>query len=303
MIEVAQVLNNISIKIKLLGGVGLLVVALVGLVGVSLWGLSTTNDMFTEYRAEAGKTVAVTDVTNAFTLARMGALQFRLTPSDKAADTVATYTAQVRQDGTALRKWIKDPAQLAELKTLQTQVGAYAGMFEKVRDSQTRITAIFTSLEALGKEIPEKIARLVDAPDAGAARTQDLLASNARSDFLVGALHAERIARDPSQENFSLARESVARAHEAMTSLANEQADHRTRTAVMDVDTAISRYLDQLGELERLVDTRREANAGLLEIGPKILGVYVSMLKSSIENQSEIGPKTVTHINATIGEV
>ena len=131
----------------------------------------------------------------------------------------------------------------------------------------------------------------------------ELQASTALNDFLVASLHAERLAREPSEQNFKDAHDHLVSARETIASLAKGLSDARTRKIAADVGDAVSGYLDQLDELKRLSDARRQADTEIAAIGPKILTAYQGMLEKSIDNQSGLGPKAVKFIDGTIREV
>ncbi|MEI2385077.1 methyl-accepting chemotaxis protein [Breoghania sp. JC706] len=278
-------------------------VALAGLAGVSLWGLNTTNSMFTDYRGEAGKTVAITDVTKAFTMARVAALQFKLAPSKENGEAVGTYTEQVKDGGAGLKKWIKDPAQLARFDVLQSDVAKYDKLFDKIRESQGGVTGAFASFKAWGIQVPDQMGRLLGLLASDGDHGAELQASRALNDFLVASLHAERIAREPSEQNFKAAQDNLASAREAIGALAKDVSDARARKIAADVGEAVTHYLDQLDELKRLSEARRQADTEIAAIGPKILAAYQGMLDTSIDSQNRLGPQAVKFIDGTIRKV
>lgn len=167
---------SISAKLWVLSISGLIFVLVVGASG---WiGVSSSGEIFKEYRATARAQKLTSNIGEDFLQARIAALKFRLTAEDTDRKEVASNIEEIRVDTDRMASLLSDSQILGSLRELASDAADYGRSFEEglALAPEARPAFYATTLDVIGP----RIAAAIDTIQNGLEAEQDRLGPEAQ---------------------------------------------------------------------------------------------------------------------------
>ncbi len=170
---------NISISAKLwvLSAAGLVFVLVVGAAG---WlGVTSSGDIFKDYRATARAQKLTSNIAEDFLQARIAALKYRLTAEERDRAEVASNLEEIATEAGRMSSLLSDAQTLQSLEGLATDARAYGEAFEQglARAPEDRAAFYATTLDRIGP----RIAGALDSIQNGLEAEQDRIGPEAQA--------------------------------------------------------------------------------------------------------------------------
>ncbi|EKE71608.1 MULTISPECIES: methyl-accepting chemotaxis protein [Oceanibaculum] len=133
-----KALDNLKVSTKISANSGLILLLLLACSGVTIYGLMTAKDYFSDYRNLTVQTVSAAQVQTYMQTARIGVTGFVLNGNRQSAGMVAENVAQAQESIQQILNRIEDPAITARMEGAASQIRSYGQTFQTLLPMQER---------------------------------------------------------------------------------------------------------------------------------------------------------------------
>ncbi|WP_319775154.1 methyl-accepting chemotaxis protein [Breoghania sp.] len=297
-------LNNLSIKVKLFGGIGILVLALVAMVAFSLNGLGRVSTQFGEYRDQSNETLELSSTARAMVEARLALMKFGDRKTEESArdakEAIAKVIAGTKQAQSHFRtqEWIKRAdVMLGQLGHYQSSFGDFIGLIAKLDGQRAHY------LESVGNLRAELRAFATQAKRVG--NTEAVFMSGATADGLLEThLLGVRLVETPKPEYLEEAQAKVDEFSAQITDLGKVVEDPRLRSMT---STMVKEIRGLGGELKEIFASAQQRDSlwkeHLASTGLGLMTEFQNMIDEYRISYNEISDQTVQLLSSTTSNV
>ena len=297
-------LNNVSIKTKLFGGVGLLVVALAGLVVFNLTGLKRVSGLFDTFQSDSIEAQKVNTATQNVILARLAVLKFGDTGDEALAEKTAVAIKGIIAEAGKVRSEIADPQIRAKLETLESQIRDYGEAFHEFVLNDADIDANRAELEKLTATMQKGLDDLARQAYRDGSGNEIYFAGQALGALLSGQEYINRVAEDPKGGDIDLANgqlEAVGKHLSSLNAMASNVERRKAASGLSDQLTQEKALLDALHA--DYLKRDRIWHEQLAVLGTKFMADYRSILQDVVAAQNDVGKRAGVRIESIVMEV
>ncbi|PTW59738.1 methyl-accepting chemotaxis sensory transducer with TarH sensor [Breoghania corrubedonensis] len=297
-------LNNISIKVKLFGGIGFLVLALVVMVMFNLFGLDRVSEHFGEYRNQTNESLNLSSATRAMVETRMWVLKFgdlgtdeMANEADKTLQQVIDATQEAKSHFTEQRWILRTDKMLDDLATYRNDFKEFVGVYREIDAHKAHYVKSVETLRAALKELSEG-ARKQGNGEAVFATGQALDA------LLESHMLGVQLIETPKQAYLQDALEKVSEVSSRIAGLAATMADPGLRAMASSMDGEIKAIGTDLNGLYAQSKERDAIWDGRLSVvGLRLMTTFNTMLAEYKVSQDAVSEKTEQRIASITSSV
>ncbi|WP_332719142.1 methyl-accepting chemotaxis protein [Pelagibacterium mangrovi] len=296
-------LSKLSVAQRIYASFGAMIALLAAIVAFAYFGVSAVSQTFSDYRAAARQTVAISGFVEQLSAARLADLDYRLETSAEKAQSLARAIASLQaQDAETMALFTADPQTSAAIGEFAASAQAYQTAFEHMTQLQSRIDATVVDLRAVGDALREDATAALRAVSgnfnatgaAGFGVQSSILTQFEVEQFL---LTADPARLELAAENAEFAKQNLQALHDAVIS--NSQ--KATANRMME---GLDAYMAHANAAAEAVLARNAVMAGELDVlGPQMQQAFGDMFASVQARQDALGPTGAALAETTLGVV
>jgi methyl-accepting chemotaxis protein len=283
-------LSKLSVAQRIYASFGAMIALLAAIVAFAYFGVSAVSQTFSDYRAAARQTVAISGFVEQLSAARLADLDYRLETSAEKAQSLARAIASLQaQDAQTMALFTADPQTSAAIGEFAASAQAYQAAFEHMTQLQSQIDATVVDLRAVGDALREDATAALRAVSgnfnatgaAGFGVQSSILTQFEVEQFL---LTADPARLDLAAENAAFAKQNLQALHDAVIS--NSQ--KATANRMME---GLDAYMAHANAAAEAVLARNAVMTGELDVlGPQMQQAFGDMFASVQARQDALGP-------------
>jgi methyl-accepting chemotaxis protein len=283
-------LSKLSVAQRIYASFGAMIALLAAIVAFAYFGVSAVSQTFSDYRAAARQTVAISGFVEQLSAARLADLDYRLETSAEKAQSLARAIASLQaQDAQTMALFTADPQTSAAIGEFAASAQAYQAAFEHMTQLQSQIDATVVDLRAVGDALREDATAALRAVSgnfnatgaAGFGVQSSILTQFEVEQFL---LTADPARLDLAAENAAFAKQNLQALHDAVIS--NSQ--KATANRMME---GLDAYMAHANAAAEAVLARKAVMTGELDVlGPQMQQAFGDMFASVQARQDALGP-------------
>lgn len=292
--------NALSVKARLFAGFGLVLAMLGGLVVVSVTAVSGIGSVFNGFQTEARVAAELNTIYKDMAQARLADLGYRASADPALADEVTHHIDAMRSDVAAVMSVAVNPQRQAELRTVATDLEAYASAFAGFSSATAARESLVAEVGQLGIEHRRNIGRLHSLLDERGVETLAYRALRASELFLVTRVRIDRFFGGMPESEFDTAAKPLADTLATLEALASAALTAEemevARTSIEGVRTFRS-TTEAARDAELL---RRERIAALDAVAERFVEAAIAADASAMAAQSALGAEAESRIAGSI---
>lgn len=283
-------LSRLSVAQRIYASFGAMIALLAAIVAFAYFGVSAVSQTFSDYRAAARQTLAISGFVEQLSAARLADLDYRLETSADTAQALADRITNLQSHDPQVMALFEGDAQTeAAIAEFAGSAQAYEAAFFEMTELQSQIDTGVVELRAVGDQLRADSTAALRAVSgnfnatgsAGFGVQSTILTQFEVEQFL---LTADPVRLDTAAENAALAKENLQKLHDAVIS--NSQ--KATANRMMD---GLDTYMAQAGGLAEAIDARNTVMSEQLDVlGPQMEQAFGAMLASVQARQDALGP-------------
>ena len=293
---------RLSLRTKLLGGFGVLVVALGALAATATVGLGRVETMFAEYREASTRNVALLKADGAFLEAAVAFERFRAAPTPETAaralarldDLAATKDATLAQfEGHRARE---------TLELADQGVGVFRSSFESYEAIAIEIAALEAAMYADGRAVRERLTEIAGIATFQGQALASLATARVNEDLLLARFYAQRLVSRFDAEESTRAAAAIERAIAGVDGLQAALRDPRSREHAAALAVELEGLRSDIARLSEIAPMREALSESLAERGAEIGSMLRTVAAETQALQTTLGSQadaTVERLTAT----
>ncbi|MEM0990383.1 MAG: methyl-accepting chemotaxis protein [Pseudomonadota bacterium] len=273
-------------------GFALCLVCLLTLSALAYFSSAMVADTFKQYRGQARQTALIAEQIETVYRARLGAFQYRVTPSDTAARSVEDNVARLTEDTRHRQLFAAEPGKTAEFEELKSQADRYSGAFRRMVSLQNDRNILVEELLQLGTATRKDLTAIMTTAYADDDPTAAFYGARTQEALLLSRVYAERFLLSNGNDALQKSLSYVDQAIDEMTTLVPELQDPRRKELAGRVEQSLGTYRQLLADVADVIKSRNDIRSNELDqIGPDLAARLGAMADQIITEQNRIGPE------------
>ncbi|WP_349371572.1 methyl-accepting chemotaxis protein [Salinarimonas sp.] len=283
---------RLSLRAKLLGGFGVLVLAVVALAATATLGLNRVESLFGQYREAAARNVSLLEADGAFLRAAVAFERFRLAPTPEAAErALALLDALSRTKDETIARFEAHPAR-GTLALADQGVADFRTAFATYEALASEIAALEEQMYAIGRSARERLTALTDGVSAEGRPAAALTAAQVNEDLLLARFYAQRLVGRFDDTQSVRGADAIDRAIAVLPELEAVLRDGRAREEIASLRSSLETLEADLARLSEIAPMRITLSRNLAERSAEIATMLRTVAAESQAYQAELGPQT-----------
>lgn len=296
-------LNNISIRAKLYISFAVMVGLIAMIAVVATAGVRFGENSFTDYRATARQTIAISELTDSLLRTRVDVMKYRADVSDELSAAVIEEANVFRGHIDTARSQITGADVLASVETAATAFDGYQAEFEKAVKFQDERDVAVVELNKLGTIMRTQLTNIMrSAAEAGEIEV-GYLSALAQQNLLLGRVYAQRYLLRNQPEDAQRTYRELESARQSLSSLDGATQPAERRELVTLLLSEIEAYWSLFEAIDDIIAERNSHYARMDEIGPNITSALLAAKQSIVDIQNRLGPQSTRAFQQTRGRV
>lgn len=294
-------LDNLSIRIKLIGSFLIIALLVIILAGYSNYGVSKSADGFTNYREMAKDSVLAGRVQANMLMVRMNVKDYLNKPIQKEIDEFDHYYKKTTGFINTALVEIQKPSRAPYVKKISEDIVVYKDSFYKVIEYMNkRNDVVNNNLDVNGKKIEHLLTDVMHSAQKDGDKDAALATAEGIRTLLLARLYTAKYLKSNAEKDAD-------RAHQEFEDLAKElnviQSEVQNPTRKEHLNTAMTLIAKYKSGVDSIVDIIKHRNDiidnKLNKIGPNIAKLSEDVKLSIKKDQDTIGPE-VAELNESI---
>ncbi len=292
-------LENVKLVHKINAAFGLIVCLVLVMVIISYMGISSIRESFDGYRDTARQSLAISNLTESLTNARIALFVFRLTNAPEQREAVFENIDELIAAKGEIEKQIADPESRRKILELQDVAVEYRKAFEEASKQQALQDDLMEKMTAAGSNARRTISDIMEqsysagdvdgAYHAGALQERFLLSRQYSNEFL---LVNNREDADRAELEFKNSNEAL---EKLMAGLNNPERKRMAKKA----GEFINEYSSLFRQISESILKRNEQyTITSVTHGPKMLSGFAEISNDAEKVQNTLGPQAVETMNS-----
>ncbi len=294
-------LDNLSIKTKLIGSFLLIAVLVAILAGYSNYGVSKSSKGFTSYREMAKDSILASRVQANMLMVRMNVKDYINNPTQKEIDEFNFYYEKTNGFIKTALDEIKKPDRAKDVKKIAEDIIIYKESFYKVIDDMNdRNDVVNKNLDVNGKKIEKLLTSVMHSANEDGDKDAALATAEGIRTLLLARLYTAKYLKSNSEKDASRAHEEFGTLGKQLDIILNEVQNPLRKKQLNSAIELISLYKNGVDKIVAIIKDRNDViNNKLNVIGPDIAKLSENVKLSIKKDQDRIGPE-VAELNNSI---
>jgi methyl-accepting chemotaxis protein len=185
-------LDRMSIRTKIFGGFGAIVLLLCGMAAYSALGLGKVDSTFTEYRSAARQSLLVNEMTEGVLETRLNVFRYRIQDSPETKANVEQSVEHISELKSQAEELFGDGEIGAELQALTAKVEGYKVAFKQMSELQAQRHVFVNEMHQLGTDVRKQLSTVMDSARRDGDTEAAYLAGVTAQHLMLGRLYAEK---------------------------------------------------------------------------------------------------------------
>ncbi len=285
-------MNNVSIKMRLIGSFLVIALLVAVLAGYSNYGVNESSKGFANYREMARDSLLASRVQANMLMVRMNVKDYLNNPVQKEIDEFNSYYNRTSKFmGKALVE-IQKPTRAGYVKKMSEDLITYKDSFFKVVDYMNRRNDIVNNnLDVNGKKIEQLLsAVMLSANEDGDKEAAIAVAQGVRT-LLLARLYTAKYLKSNEEKDANRSNEEFHILEKQVVDIRKELQNTKRREQLKEAIRLKTIYLQGVSEIVKIIKERNDIiNNKLNKIGPNIAKLAEDVKLSIKEDQDRIGP-------------
>jgi methyl-accepting chemotaxis protein len=294
-------MNNLSIKIKLIGSFLLIAILVAILAGYSNYGVLKSSDGFTKYREMAKDSVLAGRVQANMLMVRMNVKDYLNKPIQKEIDEFDHYYNKTNGFIKTALVEIQKPSRSPFVKKISEDIIIYKESFYKVVTYMNkRNDVVNNNLDVNGKEIEHFLTDVMHSADKDGDKDAALATAEGIRTLLLARLYTAKYLKSNAKEDADRAHEEFEVLGKQLDTIQSEVQNPLRRSQLNSAIKLIAIYKNGVDEIVDIIKHRNDIiDNKLNKIGPNIAKLSEDVKLSIKKDQDTIGPE-VAQLNDSI---
>lgn len=285
-------LSNLTVKMRITIGFGIVIALLIVVGLVSYNGLTTASDGFTDYRTLARITNGSGRVQANMLMVRMNVKDFQITGSEQDKKEYLDYFKKTTDFADEVKQDITDPEQEKIIDSIVSDLQKYDTGFQKILNyRKERDDLVYNTLDVKGPFLEKTLTEIMTT----AERDNDMKAAFnsgiAMKHLLLARLYISKFLDSNDESSVKRVNDEFGKMQEKLDVLDNELRNQTRRKLRDEVQEAKEVYLSTFGELVNVINDRNDIQKNQLDvIGPAVASNVEDLKLNVKEKQDELGP-------------
>ncbi len=291
-------LNDVKISHKLIGSYALIIALVVILSVFSVLSMTRLSGVFTEYRSTARASLLLADMSQYLGDARRNVFRYRLAPDLDRQAAIDNDLEKLINYENKIEDVVHNSDQKERLYAQKDKVRAYETNFKSAVSFQAQIDNIVAEMDQIGpsmrKDLTQVMQSAYNAGDTAAA----YYAGRGQEALILGRYYARKFLLRNEAEDSERAILEMEKADNHVKALLRELQNAALRKLAYQTKKGLKNYRENFSTVSKAILLRNEHYARMDELGPEILGAYVSLFKENEQRQNVLGPKATKTIES-----
>lgn len=287
-----ELLNRLSIKLKIAGAFGIVLILLATVSWISYSAIQNSSSGFEEYREMAIDTNIASAVQTDLLMVRMAVKGYLNTATEKDLKSFQEYFEKVKAGIAQARNEIKKENRARILEEVEQEIASYNKYFsEVVTHTKARDAIMRERLNAWGPELQTKITEMLEYGNKVGDRVLSLNSANSRMLMIRARLYVVKFLDDNAKASSDEAFNDFDRFNAAFKKAMDAAPPTLTKVKTETYELS-QKYRASFQEIVDAINTRNSIVTEQLDIlGPKI-AASLEEVKTDIRSvQDQIGPR------------
>ncbi|WP_072681379.1 methyl-accepting chemotaxis protein [Arcobacter sp. LA11] len=285
-------INNLSIKFKLIGSFLLIALLVAGLAGYSNYGVSKSSKGFTNYREMARDSVLAGRVQANMLMVRMNVKDYLNNPVQKEIDEFNHYYKKTDDFMKEALKEIQKPSRKPYVKKMAEDLIIYKESFFKViEDMNKRNDIVNKNLDINGKKIEQLLTAVMTSADNDGDKEAALATAKGIRTLLLARLYTAKYLKSNAHKDATRANKEFAVLEKQLDYIQSEIQNPLRKKQLQESISLISIYIKGVHDIVKIIEQRNDIVQNKLnKIGPEIAKLSEDIKLSIKKDQDTIGP-------------
>jgi len=294
-------LNNLSIKLKLIGAFLLIAILVAVLAGYSNYGVSKTSEGFSNYREMARDSVLASGVQSNMLMLRMNVKDYLAKPVQKEIDEFDLYYKKTTDFVDEALKEIKKSSRAPQVRKMSEELVVYKESFYKViEDMNKRNDIVDNNLNINGKKIEELLSAVMQSANNDGDKDAAITVAQAVRTVLLARIYTEKYLKSNREEDAIRSKKEFDILKNQLVDIQKEIQNPQRIEQLKESMELISIYNKGVYEIVEIIKERNNiVHNQLNKIGPNIAKLAEDVKLSIKKDQDIIGP-AVAELNQSI---
>ncbi|MGJ3263722.1 MAG: methyl-accepting chemotaxis protein [Salinarimonas sp.] len=275
-----------SIKLKIIAGFGILVLALAGLTGVASFGMQRVGALFAEFYSSTDESVRIASTEGALLGTVVAFERFRANPDEARAEAVARELDRLIEAKNAATLSSVD-AQAAD--RVSSGVDRFSTLFETYQGLEREAAMLGEALAETSRQLREKLSNMAEASYRDGAVATAYYAGVVRQNLLLARIEVQRALDTNDVEAYERGRGFAAAAVEDAAELRNTINDTMRFMQMASITKGLEDYDAAMEQVGGLLPERERLFGELIAIANDAMAFYGETTERLVARQAEIG--------------
>ncbi len=283
-------MSALSIKGRIFAGVGLVLAICAALGAIGFLAVAELSSVLSAYRATSKQSLSLNAIAEDLFEARMAALNYRIAPSDAAAEELSGNIEEIFDQTRDTALFDGDAAARAMLSETAADAERFQSAFDRMRVLQAERDAHVARLGSVGQDTRQRLTRILETASRDGDADTALFAGRAQQELLLGRLYIERFLRTNASEAFETAGQRLAEAQRDVSKLLETLENAERRADATAAQQGIAAFLDTARAARTVIEERNAIRADQLDvIGPRVQARLETTLDAVVDEQNRVG--------------
>ena len=293
-------LNNLSIKKKLIFSFSIIIVLIFGFVLFATKSINETSDGFSEYRRIAKNTRSIASIDISLLKMNSTILEYIKSHQKTSIDEFNREFEEAKRLLSLGLENLKNPTRKAQMQDIDKSLDSYKNSFSKVINyMQTRDNVLNENLYKNGKKVEQILSSAMIKEYESRNYESSFELSKLLKDILIMRIYVLKFMETNSNDDFEVVKKEILSITDELKNI-KSIFGQRNATEIKEFETTLKNYENGVIELYEAVNARNGVIKDELNVlTKKIQDLAHEILVSQSQNQDEIG-STVDSLNSFI---
>ncbi len=293
-------MNFGSLRVKLFGGFGLVVAALLGVAVLTISGLTDVKSLFIDYRAAARQSLAANAAVQAFIEERLLFMKYRVAFDPAVISAFETAVGTTDDTAAALRDLFAGSPDARNVDKLVADTGRYSALVHDFVANQKLVEGATASFQSVSMDLRKALTSLTDAATRDGDLPSVAAAGRLMEQIMRARLYAERYLNNLLADDLKEARSNIDTAKTALADLKSAATQPARLAQVSDVSDRLERFTGAVDGLVAAIEKRVAVREQVDAIGPTVMTGYKDLLAEIVGRQNTLGPQAQQTAETTV---
>ncbi|MEQ9607139.1 MAG: methyl-accepting chemotaxis protein [Kiloniellaceae bacterium] len=293
-------LDNMKVAAKVALSSGSILALLLISAGISVWGLSTAESNFDDYRKLARQTVTGAEARGQLLSARIRVKDFIITGSEESAKLVDERAAASSAALATALGLYEDPARRALVAAVQEQMKTWTATFSSLIPLRNERNRLVEVLNKVGPDAEHLLTGIMQSAESEGNAAAVYSAGMAERNLLLARLYANRFLVENGQEQIDRVAQEFVELRENHQTLLRSLTSASSRSQAQDMMALIEAYEAALAEVAKVIFQRNGLRNDLDALGRKVQAELEDIQTTAISRQNELGPQASAAIESAL---